>query len=489
MGKKNIVINGKPYQNVSNIKVRDVNGQDMHDFRNTDDATIESKDIPVGKVGYGKDGIVIGTAIQTSGEIDGGINFYDQYGAWLTSYSLSDLPLSALPEIPALEGAGADQYEFAWSMTLEEVNALTEEADIGVDVTAKEGAKTYLIPNEFGFLAGKTYTIYLHGRGTASNVLIDWGDGATTTASLSAISPTQYQHKYNTPSYNPIVLESLSGVYFELGSSGNSSTFFSPSDSIKEYRLGGHLGISQFSGISVEKVLLNNTITNIGTFNAFYRLKALNIPKSIKNILYSLTSDCFSLENIYLHEGLEGSAAIAIEAYSLKKIIFPNTYKELTSTQLLNRCSNLKTLKFPMTPVKIANSNTIVQYCESLEKVINISSCIVESLGSSCMSNNHGLKEFEVPDGVKTIGDYFCRYGYSLKSIIIPESVESIGASPFSNSYSLKQIIMKGKVPPVVSSIGSAALNAILYVPKGSITAYATATNWSKFAEGRMVEY
>ena len=148
-----------------------------------------------------------------------------------------------------------------------------------------------------------------------------------------------------------------------------------------------------------------------------------------------------------------------------------------------------KTIKLPKTPVKIAESNKIVDGSFALEKIINVSSCVAESLGSSCMVDCWGLKEFEVPNGVKTIGTYFCRYCYSLESLIIPESVESIGSNFIAQCQSLKQIIMKGTVPPVLAGLGTTPPNAILFVPEGFATAYATATNWAKFAEGKIIEY
>lgn len=487
MGNKNIVINGKPYQNVSNIKVRDVNGQDMHDFRNTDDATIESKDIPVGKVGYGKDGKVIGTAIQTSG--DGEINFYDQYGAWLTSYRLSDLPLSALPEIPALEGAGADQYEFAWTMTLEEVNALTEEADIGVDVTAKEGSKTYIIPNEYGF-GDHTY-LYFNYEDEVGTFLVDWGDGKTTTVKTNSSAYQTADHNFISPSHNPIVIEKVSG--------GDCGLDYIETN-VKEARFG--ISVKSWRGnfqtsYSLERLLFHNEFyfhrQTSKMFVQLFNIKSLNIPKSAKDISTEadyMVEQCFSLESIFFHNGVERTSVIANKATSLKKIVLPSSYKELTKGRFAIDSTSLKTIKLPKTPVKIAESNQIVDNCPALEKIINSGSLRCETLGNSCLVDCWALKEFEIPEGVKTIGTYSFRYNYALESVIIPASVEAIGSSAFNQCQSLKQIIMKGEVPPTLSGIGSGiGKNTILYVPKGSATAYATATNWSSFANGRIIEY
>lgn len=502
MGNKNIVINGKPYQNVSNIKVRDVNGQDMHSFRNTDDATIESKDIPVGKVGYGKDGKVIGTYIPPTGEIDGGINFYDQYGAWLTSYKLEDLPLSALPEIPALDGAGADQYDFAWSMTLEEVNALTEETDIGVDVTAKEGAKTYVIPNHFGFGGGSgNFNMYFYGGDENATALVDFGNGNTKNVSITANTIQAVSLSMSTfteNSYVPITVEKLSGGDFYLGGNYNSGSqnFVTSyiSYQTKEIRIGsGIKGITQgFLGTSgCEKIILHNKLEAIGTvaslFASCYRLKSLNIPKSIKSVSSGIASDCPQLETLFIHEGLEETGTILNNCYSVKKLVLPKTYKKLTSTYIVGGARRLEKLKLPKTPIENTKTLEIVYQAQALQYMGDFSNFTNKENINRFAYQCSCIKELTIPEGVIEIGGNFAYQCYALETITLPSTLKKI-SSLASDAKGLKQIIMKSPEPPTLASTASFTFKPTLYVPKGSLEAYATATNLSAWAEN-MVEY
>lgn len=503
---KNILINGIQYQNVSNIKVKDAETTDLHVYRNTDDATIQSNDIPVGKIGYGKDGKVIGTYVQPSGEIEGGINFYDQYGAWLISYSLADLPLNALPEIPALDGAGADQYEFEWTMTLDEVNALTEEANIGVDVTAKEGAKTYIIPNELGY-SGSTGAMYFYGGDEASTILIDWGDGTeNTTLTINANTRASISHGFATKSHNPISISLTSGGEIFLGGGTGSYYLLTPSYNIgkqtAEVRIGkGIKGLSEnwvSSYSSVEKILLHNGLyatyapQGTGSLISANKIKSINIPKSFKEINTAyITSDCWALESLYIHDGVEASKEISYRSSLLKKFVFPKTYNTCNTTRMFYECPILTKIKFPKNKITytkgqinlLGNSNTISE--------IDLSNCVAEKY-SGMMNSCNQLRQAEVPEGVRVLDDCFASC-YNLESIILPASLESItGTNNFSSCYNIKQVIFRGTTPPTVSSSSSllSSTNYIykIYVPKGSLDAYATATNLTQFAE-RMVEY
>ena len=494
---KNININGEKYFDVSKIKVKDANTEALHTYFDTTDGDIKSNDIPVGKVGYGKDGKVIGTHIQPNGEIEGGINFYDQYGAWLTSYRLEDLPLSALPEIPALDGAGADQYEFAWTMTLEEVNALTEEADIGVDVTAKEGAKTYFIPHKGGFTG--VAQMFVITTTTDASFLVDWGDGTTTSFTASA-NTTQYTaHTFGAKSHNPIVVEKTSGeaVCF--------SQMTGISANIKEIRFGVDFTELQSLGLysSIEKFLFHNKNylkwNGGGNFFGSYVLKSLNIPKSDNHIFspssggYCLAKDCYSLENIFFHEGVKSSSGfIASGCPMLKSIVLPNSLKEITYSKIADSCYGLKKIRLPKTKITMADNADIATTCYALEKIENLSSLSCNSL-SSCMSKCYSLREFVIPEGTTTLGAGCFENCYGIKSLEIPESVVSIGTNFLRYARSLRQIKMKSATPPTMNTNMNSTYWVKLglltiYVPKGSIEAYATATNWSAVAEC-FVEY
>lgn len=527
---KNILINGNTYNNISSIKVKDAETAELHTYRNTDDGDIDSSDVMIGKVGYNKDGKVIGAYIPPSTVVSGGtdyedgINFYDQYGQKIASYRLEDLPLNALPEIPALEGVGADQYTFEWSMTLDEVNALTEDTDIGVDVTANEGAKTYLIPSARGYEKGYN-TIYLYGGDTASTVLIDWGDGSTNTVSINANSSKYQNHTFTEISHNPISIEKVSGGDFYLGSGGSTNNYSSAfiqtdtsnryyytlSDRTIEVRVGaGVKGLSNYTfyRAGIEKIILPNNIVDVlGTqyiFESCRALKSLNLPKSVKTMSATLLTSATSLESLFLHEGLEISNYLASGAYALKKLILPKSYKGFTAGAVCSNCYKLKKLKFPQTletvPTSFAGGNSFYSLNEMVVPkgitAIANSFCSqsyglerislpegITTIGQSFASNCSNLRSIEIPEGVTTIGSSFAGNCYSLESVILPASLTSIGSQALTSPYSLKQIIMKGATPPALAGeIDNKFTKFKVYVPAGSLADYAAATNWTALA-------
>ena len=67
--------------------------------------------------------------------------------------------------------------------------------------------------------------------------------------------------------------------------------------------------------------------------------------------------------------------------------------------------------------------------------------------------NMYNVKEFTIPDGVTSIGDYEFGGCSSLTSVVIPDSVTSIGSNAFENCSSLESI----EIPDSVTSIGSNA--------------------------------
>ena len=98
------------------------------------------------------------------------------------------------------------------------------------------------------------------------------------------------------------------------------------------------------------------------------------------------------------------------------------------------------------------------------------------------------LTSIKIPDSVTSIGGsafYSCT---GLTSITIPNSVTSIGTYAFAHCSKNTELggtyTILATTPPTIRSdtFGNAKINKII-VPKGTLAAYKSATNWAALAD------
>ena len=123
-------------------------------------------------------------------------------------------------------------------------------------------------------------------------------------------------------------------------------------------------------------------------------------------------------------------------------------------------------------------------YCNMLQKVIIGNS--VTSVGTYAFNSCYSIETVTMPDSVTNIGNNAFYYCYSFVSITISNSATSIGANAFGNCHGVKEYHLKPISPPTLSNadaFSSISSDCIIFVPKGSLDAYQSATNWSKYAD------
>lgn len=155
--------------------------------------------------------------------------------------------------------------------------------------------------------------------------------------------------------------------------------------------------------------------------------------------LYALYN-CYNVETIIIPSGTTFGIAPAMNCRRLKNIIFPSGVTTITQ-QILANCISLQNICIPSSVTSIAQQA--------------FSGCTV------------------------------------LKSVPIPSNITSISSNVFQSCYNVTEYIMHKATPPSLSNTGVfTGINAFckIRVPKGSLSAYQTATNWATYAN-YMVEW
>lgn len=253
------------------------------------------------------------------------------------------------------------------------------------------------------------------------------------------------------------------------------------------------------------------------TVQAPANFKASNIKKDVEiagvtgtyegdvddELLKQLTADTLEVIPASVTEGLS-----AIPKYwmynksSLKEIQLSDSVTTMSESSVYN-CTNLtdiNTGKVTTFGYSSMSGNTNL-------KSVDLSSAT--SLGMFCFQNS-GLESVSVPQLCEMVGMCF-RYNRSLKTaeictaggtsdglfnactaltdVRILDGSTKINSSAFSGCSKLVNLVLEPTTPPTLgtNALSGTSSSLVITVPKGSLDAYKSATNWSAYAD-KMVE-
>jgi hypothetical protein len=227
----------------------------------------------------------------------------------------------------------------------------------------------------------------------------------------------------------------------------------------------------------LESVILSKDITSIGKYA--FRLCStlvideLNLPKLTSIGLYA-----FQDVKISRITNLGTITAILEYCFSgnpnLTSVVLPETITEL-GKGCFGNCTNLTDINLPKS-IKVMGS---AFQGTKVSMVVDLPN--LESISANAFLNTN-IERIESLGKITTLTYAFdgCKSLYYVK---LPSSITEITYAAFRNCYALQTIICEAITPPTISDIFINTNDSfIIYVPGASVSAYKSATNWSKYA-------
>ena len=224
-------------------------------------------------------------------------------------------------------------------------------------------------------------------------------------------------------------------------------------------------------------VTIPNSVTTIDSY-AFYRctgLNSVNIPNSVTTISDKAFYYCYGLTSVTIPNSV---TSIGFEAFrdcsGLTSVTIPNSVTSIGGSAFYN-CTGLTSITIPNSVTSIGSCAFVD--CTGLTSIVvekgntkydsrDNCNAIIETATNTLMS---GCKNTTIPNSVTSIG--YSAFEYCNISVLhLPKSVTYVG------EYNVGADVCYCYNPTPPS--GGGRTSDRLFVPKGSLMAYATAEGW-----------
>lgn len=215
---------------------------------------------------------------------------------------------------------------------------------------------------------------------------------------------------------------------------------------------------------------------NIAGVVGTYEGSVNKLPLIYNKTLTELTEDDFGNADVL------GSEIQFDGCFNLKKVYLPDTITKIRSS--IFEDTGIEEIKWSSNLIEIGSSAFRNGY---KSKTLDIPPSVVK-LGQLCFSKCD-MESITIPDSISTL-PFGCFMDNRFRGdVTIPASVTSIGDRALYTYYGLEyeqNFIFKSIEPPVISAtyvFCKYTAGLTITVPKGSLEAYKSATNWAEYAD------
>lgn len=403
------------------------------------------------------------------------VNFFDYDGSIVASYTAADFAnLSAMPKNPTHDGLTAQ----GWNWTLADAKAYVAsygKLDVGQMYVTDDGKTRIYIRLEEGRLA-PYLGIAINGTAT-----VEWGDGQTSTVTGNDLTTAvNTQHTYASAGEYVIKIAVSGRMYLKGDSSYGSQVLW------KNDTTGNRNRTYQ---TAIKKIEIGtSTYIDAYAFKYCFTLEAISIPSNMTILGSQAFFSCFSLLAFAIPSGIVSlSATLFQNCYSLIFVSLPANLAGI-SLYTFVYCDSLRSVAIPSEVYSLPNQ--MFYGCYSLESVVVPSS--VKDFSPQVFYNCYSLTKIVIPDGTVMVESQMFFNCYSLSSIVIPSSVTRIEDKAFYNCYGLGSIMFASTTTPTVvdsNAWTNVPTDCVIYVPRGSLSAYTSAANYPSSSTYTYVEY
>ena len=240
-----------------------------------------------------------------------------------------------------------------------------------------------------------------------------------------------------------------------------------------------YISVSAFeNNTELVSATIPGSVTSVssGAFMNCTSLKKVTFLDGVWSVGAWCFQGCTSLEDISMTNSVKKIGMNAFQSCtSLKSIALPNMIETIESFTF-DKCSALTHVEWPSNLKEI--QNRAFGYCTALKQLTNLPTSL-RKIEYNAFSRA-GVRIVYLPEGITELDDAFPSCN-DLKVISLPSTLTSLQG--FSSCKGLTDIECRATTPVCPRSYFTADVyyHAQLYVPKGCVGAYKSATGWNNF--------